>query len=386
MKLPEIPILILYILSAAGLVAAARFRLSALLAAGATQPGHKRVVRTAWVLLWDTITFAGVGFLLRLDLFPLFMSGLLVFGATAGLLAVQWAFKRAPKAPGAPAGPLPSVAGGVQNLQDVALGLGYNRAEEWVKGEYRKNQWRIGLGYQGITIALCLALRVLDALQGGWLYILFSLLWQGGVTGFLHWKFDRKRTVAPSSGGVAPTPGPPKGPQLPPSSAADQPKSTPTRTPFFRLPPNAPGTRPPGTPPRAERPPTNAAANRAPAGKVGGAPRSGRRKFATRSDVQAFVALSAGFWCGLFDRLFGWWYGFASVTAFRSILSLGSPIASGLLGRYAPPAVQAYLNVKPKKSLLSLEYLKSREFWYGPGMGLLGGIAGAVLRWVLFNR
>ncbi|MCA1597270.1 MAG: hypothetical protein LC772_12725, partial [Chloroflexi bacterium] len=88
----------------------------------------------------------------------------------------------------------------------------------------------------------------------------------------------------------------------------------------------------------------------------------------------------------IFSRFFGWAYGFGSVALFRTLLSVGSPLAVQLLGRYVPPALQPYLKVQPKASLFSLKYLRSRDFWYGPGMGMVGGAVGAILRHIVLGR
>ncbi|HET6387428.1 MAG TPA: hypothetical protein VFJ58_28910 [Armatimonadota bacterium] len=384
-EFPNIPIYVLWVICALVLLVGARFRLTALLQAGSAPPGSGRTLRAARVLLLDLLTFAATSVLLKLQPFPLLMSAIILFALTFGLLWVQWFFNRGENKTSS--GSL--LIDGVQGLQTAALDAGYGKIQTWVNEEYRKNRWRLGLIYQLIMVAICVGLRVLNTLQGGWLYILFSLFWQSGITAVLYWRFDRRRFIPRPPGAPPSTVHP-----AIPGAAAPEPGTTgrPAGPPIWRrLPFSIP--RPSGAPRRGAAPhpvaPRAVSPGATPPAPGAHAPRPSTRrrtKFSLRSDVQAFVAFSAGIWCGIFSLYLGWAYGFASVTAFRTLLSAVSPIASGLLGRYMPQPLQGYFKPAPKVSPWTLKYFRSRDFWYGPGMGLAGGILGAVARFLLFSR
>jgi hypothetical protein len=324
-------------------------------------------MRTAWVLAWDLISFASAAMLLRLPLFPLMMSAIAVFGMTLALLWVKW-FLAGGAGPAAPPG---SLHDSVQNIQNAALGLGYRKLETWAQDQLKHGRYRAGLAYQVVLVLICLGLRVMDALQGGWLYMLFGLGWQAGLTGFLYWRIDRRGSSAstPPGAGVGPSSGVERGLGVSVTGIS-------MRPPFTNLSSGVPGARPPGT----------RSAVGQPGPQPGAQPARPRTRFAFRSDVQAVIGFSAGMWCGVFSRHFGWWYGFTSVMAFRTLLRLASPMAFGLIGRWLPSQVQSYLNARPQRSLLSPGYLRSREFWYGPGMGLIGGVVGGILRYLVAGR
>ena len=374
MSIVDWPLTVTWAVCGLLLLIGAKFRLSALLAAGAAYPGSKRTVRTLVVLAWDLVSFAAAAMVLRLAPFPLLMSGILVFGFTSVMLGIQWYFQ-VEKAPQRPS------RVGVPDIQKAALNMGYTRVVDWIRGEFDKNAWRAGLAYQGILVVVCLGLRVLDTLQGGSLYLIFSLIWQCGATGAVYWCFDRQRPgSAPGSGGPGTAGG----------SAAAGPGIRIGRDPYSGLLTGAPGTQTPGKqpyqPPDPRVHPVESAGSGGRGQGPASAPQPKRKKVSLRADIQAFVALTAGIWCGIFSRSLGWWYGFSSVTLFRTLLSLATPIASGLLGKYIPTSLQPLLKTAARTSPWSVQYLKSKDFWYGPGMGMIGGVVGAVFRYLLFGR